>query len=437
MPTAPPPFTTPHRLCVFEDPHVAALEPLTLLRPAFELLCGQTDLVSKHYRRFGPCELGALIRPHLAELFALQHPGVPVNDLAWLRAGPTVLVNGRWLPPAEKPAEPPAPCVGVADGEVAFAVVGPDLLASCSRNTLEDCLESWKFRVPVVEAGGKLLRHPWDFVENNAEELAVDHAWLAPCSGPVMETHPFAVVGPPEALFVSLTARVDPMVVADTTKGPVFIGRDAVVTAFTRLEGPCFVGPGTHVLGAKVRAGTTLGPHCRVGGEVEACIIHSHSNKYHEGFLGHSYVGQWVNLGAGTHNSDLRNDYGEVTVTVDGRRVATGLAKVGCFLGDYTRAGLGVLLNTGTNAGAFCNLLPSGSLLPKYVPSFCSWWNGELVDRVDFPKVLDSAARAMQRRGVALTEAHVGLFRVLLDDTAPERRRVLREAEQRRLRRSA
>jgi hypothetical protein len=87
--------------------------------------------------------------------------------------------------------------------------------------------------------------------------------------------------------------------------------------------------------------------------------------------------------------------------------------------------------------GAFCNLLPSGTLLPKYVPSFCSWWNGELVDRLDFPKLLDSAGVAMQRRGVALTEAHVGLFRLLLDDTAPERRRVLRQAEIRRLRRIA
>jgi UDP-N-acetylglucosamine diphosphorylase/glucosamine-1-phosphate N-acetyltransferase len=382
--------------------------------------------------------MGVLIRPHLAELYALQHPGVPVNDLAWLRAGRTVLVNGRWLPP-EQVSEPLRPCVGVVgpSQEVAFVAIDPDLLMGCSRNTLEDCLEAWKVRLPVVAAGGRLVRYPWELVESNGEQLRIDHSSRVLSAGPSHETHPGAIVGPPELLFVALTARIDPFVVADTTKGPVFIDRDAVVTAFTRLEGPCYIGPGTHVMGAKVRGGTTIGPHCRVGGEVECSILHGYANKYHDGFLGHSYLGEWVNLGAGTHNSDLRNDYGEVTVIIDGEAVRTGLNKVGCFLGDYTKTGLGTLLNTGTNVGAFCNLLPSGTLLPKYVPSFCSWWNGDLVDRVDFGGLIDSALKVMQRRGVALTEIHAGLFRILLDQTAPERRRTLREAEQRRLRRSA
>src|SRR5205085_8278996 len=110
------------------------------------------------------------------------------------------------------------------------------------------------------------------------------------------------------------TARLDPMVVVDTTGGPVVIDAEVVVHAFSRLEGPCYVGPGCQVLGAKVRAGTSLGPGCRVGGEVDASIILGRSNKYHDGFLGHSYVGEWVNLGAGTHTSDLRNDYGPGSV---------------------------------------------------------------------------------------------------------------------------
>src|SRR5439155_13041733 len=108
--------------------------------------------------------------------------------------------------------------------------------------------------------------------------------------------------------------------------------------------------------------------------------IQGYTNKYHEGFLGHSYVGEWVNLAAGTYNSDLRNDYGEITVVVAGRPVATGLLKVGCFLGDHTKTGLATLFNTGTNAGLFCNLLPTGMFLPRYLPSFCSCWNGTLVE---------------------------------------------------------
>jgi UDP-N-acetylglucosamine diphosphorylase/glucosamine-1-phosphate N-acetyltransferase len=226
------------------------------------------------------------------------------------------------------------------------------------------------------------------------------------------------------------------MVVADTTRGPIVLDRDAVVTAFTRLEGPCAIGPRTQIHGAKIRAGTTLGPDCRIGGEVECSIVQGHSNKYHDGFLGHAYVGEWVNLGAGTHNSDLRNDYGEIAVTVNGRLVRTGLTKVGCFLGDHTKTGLGALLNTGTNAGVFCNLLPGG-LLPRYVPSFGRWWNDALTDGADLSALLRTAAEVMRRRQVVFTAAHAELYRTLFEQTAAERRRAVRDAELRALRRSA
>ncbi len=126
-----------------------------------------------------------------------------------------------------------------------------------------------------------------------------------------------------------------------------------------------------------------------------------------------------------------------MTVTVNGRPVATGLTKVGCFLGDHTKAGLGTLLNTGTSAGAFCNLLPSGGLLPKYLPSFTSWWNGALVESADVSQLLATAATVMGRRGAALTPAHAALYRGLFEQTTAERRRALREVEGRRLRRGA
>jgi UDP-N-acetylglucosamine diphosphorylase/glucosamine-1-phosphate N-acetyltransferase len=424
------------RVCFFEDRGVATLEPLTLTRPAFELLCGQTSLGGKQCRFFAPREVGALVRPELADLYRAAHPDTPVNDLPWLRAGPTVLVNARWLPPPGPAADLAGPCVAMAGDEVAYAVLGPDRLTYCSPHTLDDCLETWKGTLPHAEAGGRLLRYPWELVHANAEQLRLDFRHAAAGRRRELPSD-LAVVGPADRLLLDPTAEVDPMVVADTRRGPVVIEREAVVTAFSRLEGPCYVGPQTHVLGAKVRGGTTLGPACRIGGEVEASIVHGHSNKYHDGFLGHSYVGEWVNLGAGTSNSDLRNDYGEVTVVVGGRPVATGMSKVGCFVGDHTKTGLGTLLNTGTSVGVFCNLLPSGGLLPKYVPSFCSWWNGTLAEQADLRGLLRTAAEVMRRRGGVFGEVHAALFRALFEQAAPERRRVLRDAEQRRLRRSA
>jgi UDP-N-acetylglucosamine diphosphorylase/glucosamine-1-phosphate N-acetyltransferase len=281
-----------------------------------------------------------------------------------------------------------------------------------------------------------MVRYPWDLVRWNAERICSDWQMRGGCGSSADIPH-LQVLGPRERVRIAAGARVEPFVLIDATAGPVVIERDAVVSAFTRLEGPCRVGPGTHLLGAKVRAGTTLGPQCRIGGEVECSIVQGHSNKYHDGFLGHAYVGEWVNLGAGTSNSDLRNDYGEVTVTVLGRRVATGQTKVGCFLGDHTKAGLGTLLNTGTSAGIFCNLLPSGGLLPRHVPSFASWWNGALVDRADLSELLRTAGVVMSRRGAVLTEAHALLYRRLYEETAAERRQAVRDAERRQLRRTA
>jgi UDP-N-acetylglucosamine diphosphorylase/glucosamine-1-phosphate N-acetyltransferase len=429
--------TSVMHVCLYEDQGVAYLEPLTLTRPVFELLCGQTSLARKQARYFAPREVGVLIRPGLVDLFRLRQPTIPVNDLNWLRGEAAVLVNGRWLPPVETLSALSSPCVGMVEGEIAYVVVGGDELTACSANTITDCLDTWKQSFPHKAAGGCLIQYPWDLVEHNARQLAVDFQLTSPGLPLGKRPGSFALVGPEDCLFLHPTAHVEPMVVADTGRGPVVIDREAVITAFTRLEGPCYIGPKTHVLGAKIRAGTTLGPDCRVGGEVEASIIHGHGNKYHEGFLGHSYVGEWVNLAAGTHNSDLRNDYGKVSVRINGAQLATGLTKVGCFLGDHTKTGLGTLINTGSTVGVFCNLLPSGGLLPRHVPSFCSWWNGGLQTNYDWPQLLETAAKMMERRGCLLTEVHAVLYRALFDQTALERHRSLQDAQQRYLRRSA
>jgi UDP-N-acetylglucosamine diphosphorylase/glucosamine-1-phosphate N-acetyltransferase len=280
-----------------------------------------------------------------------------------------------------------------------------------------------------------MIGFPWDLVDANAAEIQRDFGWLKPIRETTERT--LHLLGPLGSLWIAPSARIEPMVVADTTQGPVVVDEHATVSAFTRLEGPCYVGPHSRLMGANIRAGTSIGPHCRVGGEVEASILHAYSNKYHDGFLGHSYVGEWVNLGAGTHNSDLRNDYGEVSVTLRGMPMPTGMTKVGCFLGDHTKTGLGTLLNTGSNIGAFCNLLPAGRFAPKYIPSFTSWWNGSLREAFTLDQLLTTAEISMQRRGVTLTAAHRSLYASLLEDTENERRRVLRESEQRQLRRSA
>jgi UDP-N-acetylglucosamine diphosphorylase/glucosamine-1-phosphate N-acetyltransferase len=206
------------------------------------------------------------------------------------------------------------------------------------------------------------------------------------------------------------------------------IDRGAVVQAFSRLEGPCYIGPESWIVGAKLRGGT-IGPGCRVGGEVEASIIQGYSNKVHEGFLGHSYVGEWVNLAALTQVSDLRNDYAPVRVAAAGELVNTGLTKVGAFLGDHTKTGLNTLLNTGTVAGAFSHLLPAQGLLHRLIPSFCTVQNGRLQERADLREMFLTAAVVMQRRGQEWTPTHRDFLFTLYDQTTALRRRLVQEGE--------
>jgi UDP-N-acetylglucosamine diphosphorylase/glucosamine-1-phosphate N-acetyltransferase len=416
-------------VCHFED-RAEAFEPLTLTRPVFDLRCGIQTIAEKQRRYFGATSRSAIVRPLLAEWYQSEHPTMPVNGEGTFPGGDAILVNGRWLPPREAFAKPSASCVGMIDGSVAYVYLPARAIGAVGFAPLvQESLAS----APRHDVAGRLLTYPWDLLTANAEELRRDCADRPPSAS----ERCFNCIGPVDQLSIAPAATVEPMVVFDTTRGPIALDDGVVVSAFSRIEGPCWIGAGTLVFGAKIRGGVSIGPGCRVGGEVEASILHGHANKYHEGFLGHSYVGEWVNLGAGTHTSDLRNDYGEVSVIQHGEPVATGLTKVGSFLGDHTRTGLGTLLNTGSNLGAFCNLLPNGRLAPRYVPSFTSWWNGALREAFTLEQGLSTAEIAMQRRGVTLTESLRSLYIAIWHATADERRQAMRESEQRALRRSA
>ncbi len=428
------------RIALFEDPLTSGLEPLTLTRPASDLWCGLTPLWGKQMRFFHGGSLGMLVRPHLAELVRLMHPHAAINDSQWLRQGPAVLVNTRWLPP-NRPVGPEVfregPHVGLVGEEIAYILLSAVQVAECCHDSWEERLHTWKRQFPQREAGGRMIARPWELIDLNAEQLRQDFARLAPTD--LVGYHPdgVAVIGPKDRLFIDPTAQVDPFVAIDTRDGPVFIDAHAVVTTFSRLEGPCYIGRSTQILGAKVRAGSTLGPQCRIGGEIEASIIQGYTNKYHEGFLGHSYLGEWVNFGAGTHTSDLRCDYGEVRVIMHGRPVPTGRTKVGSLVGDHTKTGLGTLLNTGSHIGAFCILLPHGELLPRMVPSFGQVQQGMIHEVPDVDRLFATAREVMRRRGQTFTPVHEAVYRQLFEQTTTMRRHTIRDAEQRCLRRSA
>jgi UDP-N-acetylglucosamine diphosphorylase/glucosamine-1-phosphate N-acetyltransferase len=427
------------RLCLVEDHLVAGLEPLTLTRPVHELRLGAMTLGRKLREAFAvapePAALGAIVRSHLAAIGRERDPLTAMNDRDWLAAGPLVVANGRWVPPADfTPPEDHGPWVGFCDDQPACAfITGNEAVGLTSANAegwFDEIAGSDRFR--QVELGGQWIARPWDLVAANGEHLQRD---FTAAGGPqVTDFHlrAMALVGPVDRLRVHESARIDPYTVFDTTNGPITVEAGVWVQPFTRIEGPCHIGRGTQLFRANLRGAVSLGPNCRIGGEVEAAIVHGHSNKYHEGFLGHAYVGEWVNLGAITSNSDLRNDYGEVFVPLGGDPVATGMAKVGCFIGDHTRTGMGSMLNTGTVVGVMCNVLPAGPLLPKHVPSFSAVLYGRVAPGFPLDQMFATARTVMGRRNQAFTAAEEQLYLELYEQTRLERERAFQKAHERR-----
>jgi UDP-N-acetylglucosamine diphosphorylase/glucosamine-1-phosphate N-acetyltransferase len=196
----------------------------------------------------------------------------------------------------------------------------------------------------------------------------------------------------------STGADIEPGVVFDVRHGVVVIDHGAEVRSGTRLEGPCYVGPGARVLGGFIRT-SIIGPRAVVRGEVSSTIFHGYANKGHDGFVGHSVIGRWVNLGAGTTTSNLKNTYGTVRLSVAGTPVDTGRQFLGSLIGDHAKTAIGTMLPTGTVIGTGANVFGGG--LGKYVPPFA--WGASGTEQLTEEGFLRIAERVMPRRDIAVT----------------------------------
>jgi len=416
------------RLCLVEDFGATGLEPLTLTRPVHELLLGATTLSTKITRAFhvgpGPRQRSCVIRTHLVAVQQERDPHMVVNDRDWMARDSVLVANSRWVPPAgfEVPDDS-GPWVGLCDGQPACAWVGPADAVQIEPHGVDTWFQRMASDHECLDIRGEWINRPWDLVTKTGAHLERDFAEAGKIGVTNRHLSRLALVGPVNRLSIHETARIDPYTVFDTTSGPISLGPHVWVQPFTRIEGPCSIGADTQLFRANIRGCVSIGPNCRIGGEVENSIIHGFSNKYHEGFLGHAYIGEWVNLGAITSNSDLRNDYGEVQVPLQGDPIPTGQAKVGCFVGDHTRTGMGSMLNTGTAIGVMCNVLPAGILLPKHVPSFTAVNYGRVAPGFPLHKLFETARTVMGRRGQVFGETLEQLYTVLFEQTRFERER--------------
>jgi len=407
--------------------------PLALSRPIWELRCGMTSLGEKLANAVRPAEVACWTPPYLAEV-SRRATTWPVNDPRSFAAADLLLVDARVKSAAITPfAEGPSGLALDADGNVLVARIVREDVAKLPADSIDALLDSARQNLlSVPDSRLPTWNYLWELVLANPQQLTEDFlaAGRSGIEGKVEE--PSAIRGHRNEVFIGRGTVIHPMVVLDAEHGPIYIDEDVEIQPFTRIEGPCYIGRKSILLGAKCREGNSIGPMCRVGGEVEESIMQGYSNKYHDGFLGHAYVGQWVNLGALTTNSDLKNDYSEVKITLDGRtQLATGSTKVGALIGDHTKTSIGTLLNTGAYVGAMAVLVSSGKLLPKFIPSFTWYFNDAITSGTGKESAYATARTAMGRRKCEWTEADVAMWDAVYEITAEEREAAIARSVQR------
>ncbi len=381
-------------LYVFDDGAARGWAPFSLTRPVGELLYGCFLL-----RARAEAFWGLRCRANLSgtELLGFEEAGAPAMLVADEvdASRPRVLFSSRAVPLGTAPELPKEGATLLMEGEVVGWLIPPG-----GRGPSEEQLaEPGRFRGgPEIGVPGAVLRHPWDLVAGNPDRLLDDLPRVARAGDAALPA--VRRIGE-EPVYAGHDVEIEPGVVLDTRNGPIALADGVRVQAPARLEGPLYVGRGSTVLGGSVGS-SSIGPLCKVRGEVEASILLGYDNKAHDGFLGHAYLGRWVNLGAFTTNSDLKNDYGNVRIPTGAGEVDSGTMKLGCFLGDHVKTGIGTLLNTGTVVGAGSNVF-GGLMPPKWVPAF-SWGAGADLAEYRLDRFLAVAERAMSRRDVPLSE---------------------------------
>jgi UDP-N-acetylglucosamine diphosphorylase/glucosamine-1-phosphate N-acetyltransferase len=272
-----------------------------------------------------------------------------------------------------------------------------------------------------VETQARLVNYTWDLINFNGEEIVKDFDLFAKnISKSDLNKYRSVEVKNMNNIYIDKSALIDPFVYLDATDGPIFIGSDVHIMSHSSIQGPAFIGENSIIkTHTSIYHNTSIGEVCKIGGEIENSIIHSHSNKQHEGFLGHSYLSSWVNLGASTNNSDLKNNYGNVSVILNGTAVDTKSQFVGLIMGDHSKTAINTMFNTGSIVGVSSNIFGSG-FPPKYIPSF-TWGGSESLVTYEFKKALEVAKLVTNRRKMNLSDAEIELLNKVFELTSPER----------------
>ena len=396
---------------LFEDHLLDRMNPVTLTRPAFAVTCGCYNLWQISH--ILSSRVSHVVREYLAPICRRDYPQTEPGS------GPTLFLNASVAPDVRNVeklrglVEKGEPFLCTSGERVAAALVPADVELPEEPSASQITPFLLNLGLPVHEDELFVtIDYPFEIVKYHPELFPENLAHK-------LEAGEFQQVQPD--VFAGDGVEVADNAVFHTEEGPILLADGVKVLDFAYLQGPLYVGPKSKIIErSSVKELTCVGHTCKVGGEVEESVIEPYSNKQHHGFLGHAYVGSWVNLGAGTSNSDLKNTYGEVRYRHKGRRVETGMQFLGCIIGDYTKSAINTSIFTGKVIGVASMLY---GFVGKNVPSFTNYAKSfGQVTECSLGQCIITQRRMFGRRDVEQTEEDTELLKCVFEMTEEERR---------------
>lgn len=412
------------QIVLFEDSHAHGLlfKPLTYTRSFAELLVGCYSAIERIYTFVAPdSQIILHVRPELAAIVKERYPLVRVNEL--LQAKRTIFINARLLLTdylfnqflgnddtlfrwEDHPEEILGfNIVGIIPKGVIHTIMSGEPITNESIKLTEQVF-------PRV----KLFTSLWNMVNSNQVVIQSDLKRIAAAAVRIFQhdlhANPKVEVTNVKNIFIDGSVEISRKCYLDATAGPILIEENVAIEPNVTIMGPAVIRAGSCIkAGAKIHPGVTIGPTSKIGGEVENSIIQGFSNKQHDGYLGHSYIGQWCNIGAGTNTSDLRNDYSNVKVTIEDQEFETKSLFVGLLMGDHSKSAIGTQFNTGTAVGVSSNIFCTG-FPPKWIPNF-SWCGPDGIQKYKTEKAFEVAKIVMARRGKVISAEEEALLKLL------------------------
>ncbi|MEE8596833.1 MAG: putative sugar nucleotidyl transferase [bacterium] len=408
-------------ICVFEDGTYQNFLPLAYNRPVYELRCGIYSFLERIILQYPDTEINLFCREYLKNLVAENYPH-SVNKIR-SNTKDCLFINGRLLlstPIAISGKEE----IGINDNTIVYArllrknfhLLTPEKLLD------KDFIFELKKKIKIKRVNVRLIQYPWDLIHINKDQITSDFTTYIKDKS-VRENKYYVGVHfiKDSQIFTGNNTIIKPGCVLDAENGPIFIGNNVKISPNSVIEGPAFIDDNVVIQAlSRIHAGSNIGKVCKIGGEITNTIIQDFTNKQHDGFLGDSYIGSWVNLGAGTVNSNLTNLYGSIKVQLFDKIIDSGQTFLGMIMGDHTKTAINTRFTTGSIIGFACNILLT-STPPKFIPSF-SWYSDNITRAYDITRELQVAKRMMARRNKKMTRNGEKVFKTIFTLTEMERK---------------